>query len=101
MSFCKKYTIDKTIHEFKTGELTNRAGTQVTNPKQAIAISIRSKVKCPTPSGITKSKIVALMSKAEVVKLARKMNIDIDTKATKEELSKKITKKDLVEFLKL
>jgi len=99
MSFCRKYTIDKTIHEFKNKELKNRADEPVTNSKQAIAIGIRSKVKCPSSSGITKSKIVDLMSKNEIVKIARKMNID--TRGTKEEISKKITKKHLVEFLKL
>lgn len=37
----QKHTIERVMHEFKEGELEQRSGRRVTNPKQAIAIALR------------------------------------------------------------
>ncbi|MFE1598002.1 DUF6496 domain-containing protein [Methylobacterium sp. ID0610] len=37
----QKRTIERVMHEFKEGDLAQRDGRAVTNPKQAIAIALR------------------------------------------------------------
>ncbi len=36
----QKDTVERVMHEFKHGELENRGGKRVKNPKQAIAIAL-------------------------------------------------------------
>jgi hypothetical protein len=37
----QKDTVERVMHEFKHGELTQNGGAKVKNPKQAIAIALR------------------------------------------------------------